>query len=247
MSRSWIVAATLAVLTVGHHTSPVAAKCARVMLVPQVLTHAGDTVPATGGVLVGYGETTDDLGDQYEGHDPARNDDWVLAVGKRKLRPRIEQLAPGLAVYRPGAVRGARLATLTLRDRKGKALASLSLAPRGASAPLPAPAVTAVTSTSSKGFRGRLEQTVTAQLGGAIPAGAAALIAYEVDGATVTPLSWGRVAVGSTGAVVVYDTPGRCSGLPDGMTAPAPGDTVVFAWVDQFGGLSPRSASIKVK
>ena len=80
-----------------------------------------------------------------------------------------------------------------------------------------------------------------------IPDGAAALIVYRQDGATTTALSWARVAVGASSGIEVYASPGKCGTEPDGLTAPAPGDTVALAWVDQFGRRSPLSTALVVK
>ncbi|MBK9036915.1 MAG: hypothetical protein IPL61_37630 [Myxococcales bacterium] len=247
MSRFVAVSLVAALCALGP-TAPANAKCARVLLAPQVLTHAADPIPRGGGVLVGYTSTTDDGAEQFEGHDPAVNDDWVLVVGKRKLRPRIEVLAPGLAVYRPGVIRGARLATLALRDGAGRKLAGFTASTRPTPGLATAPTGATITSVSSQSNRGRDTRTlttVTVTLAAAAPAGAVALIAYA-GGAQSAPIAWGRVAAGAT-AIEIYDSPGRCGSEPDGLRAPAPGDTIALTWVDGFGQRSPRSAPIIVK
>lgn len=229
--------------------SPASSKCARVLLAPQLITHAAETIPARGGVLVGFEETTDDAAEAYADHDPAMNTDWTLVVGKRKVRPRIEQLAPGLAVYRPGVLRSSRATTIVLRDGKGAKLGTFSATARPAPATLPAPVVTKLTSTSVAQNKGRWNGTVTTATAvvDRIPDGAAALIVYRRTADATTALSWARVAVGSAPSIEVYASPGRCGSEPDGLTAPATGDSVVLAWVDQFGRLSPQSAVVVVK
>ncbi len=248
MVRRSSLALALVALALGT-AAPAHSKCARVLLAPQIITHPADAIPPGGGVLVGFTETTDDAAEAFSGHDPAMNADWTLTVGKRKTRPRLEQLAPGLAVYRPGALRGARPTQLALRDGKGGKLGVFSATTRPDGASLAAPIVKRVTSTSAAQSKGRwrgVTNTATAEVD-RIPDGAAALIVYRQDGATTTALTWARVAAGASSAIEVYASPGKCGTEPDGLSAPAPGDTVVLAWVDQFGRRSPLSTALVVK
>lgn len=243
-----LVSVIVAAVALGH-ASPAYPKCARVLLAPQVITHGADTIPAHGGVLVGFAKTTDDAAEAFVGRDPAMNADWTLTVGRRKVRPRVEQLAPGLAVYRPGALRGARPTTITLRDGKGGRLAAFSATSRTGGVDLPAPVVIQLTSTSSAQSKGRwsgVRTTATAVVD-RVPDGAAALIVYRETAGAATALTWARVGAGASPTIEVYATPGRCGTEPDGLTPPQPGDSVVLAWVDQFGRLSPRSTVVVVK
>ena len=157
--RSSLVAVIVALALC--HASPAYPKCARVLLAPQLITHAADPIPAGGGVLIGFTETTDDSAETFAGHDPAMNADWTLVVGKRKTRPRLEQLAPGLAVYRPGALRGTRPTQVVLRDGKGAKVGAFSASSRADAASLPAPSVKRVTSTAVAQDKGRWRGTVT--------------------------------------------------------------------------------------
>ncbi|MBK7074468.1 MAG: hypothetical protein IPH44_19440 [Myxococcales bacterium] len=245
--RSSLVAVIVALALC--HASPAYPKCARVLLAPQLITHAADPIPAGGGVLIGFTETTDDSAETFAGHDPAMNADWTLVVGKRKTRPRLEQLAPGLAVYRPGALRGTRPTQVVLRDGKGAKVGAFSASSRADAASLPAPSVKRVTSTAVAQDKGRWRGTVTTTVVEVdqIPDRAAALIAYRQDGNNTTALTWARVAVGSSPAIEIYASPGKCGTEPEGLTAPAPGVTVVLAWVDQFGRRSPLSTPSVVK
>jgi hypothetical protein len=245
--RSSLVAVIVA-LTLGH-ASPAYPKCARILLAPQLITHAADPIPAGGGVLIGFTETTDATAEAFIGHDPAMNTDWTLTVGKRKTRPRVEQLAPGLAVYRPGTLRGTRPTPLVLRDGKGAKLGVFSASARADAASLPAPTVKRITSTAVAQNKGRWQATVTTTIAEVdqIPARAAALIVYRQGAGNTTPLTWARVAVGSTPTLEIYESPGKCGTEPEGLAAPAPGETVVLAWVDQFGRRSPLSATAVVQ
>lgn len=248
MVRRSSLAAVIVALALGY-ASPAYPKCARVLLAPQLITHTADPIPAGGGVLIGFTETTDGSAEAFAGHDPAMNADWTLVVGKRKTRPRVEQLAPGLAVYRPGTLRGTRPTQLVLRDGKGAKVGAFSASARADAASLPPPTVKRITATSVAQNKGRWRGTVTTAIAEVdqIPDRAAALIVYRQDAGNTTALTWARVAVGSTPTIEVYASPGKCGSEPDGLTAPAPGETVVLAWVDQFGRRSPLSTATIVK
>lgn len=245
MSRLAVVAVAVALSFAG--STPVRAKCAPTLLVAQVLTHSADVIPTGGGVLVGYTYSTDDEGSRRG--DPAVNADWTMTVAKRRVAPRIEVLAPGLAVYRPGAIRGARPAAITLRDGKGKKLGSFSARGRLTAAALPAPIVTSATSVTTSVDYGRyqgMQQTATVVVD-AIPAGAAALVAYTTSSTTPVAIAWARVDASSKPSIEIYSTPGRCGTEPDGLVAPSRSETIVLAWVDRFGQRSAVSAPVKVK
>ncbi|MEZ4403952.1 MAG: hypothetical protein R3B06_28265 [Kofleriaceae bacterium] len=245
-----IVAATVAValgaILVGS-TSPASAKCARVLLVPQVLTHPADAIPAGGGVLVGYSDSTDGGAERYADGDPAAHTDWSMVVGKRRIRPRLEVLAPGLAVYRPTATRTARPQPLRLREADGREVGAFTTTRATRAFAVEAPqlgSVTAVITPSGRRYGGTTT-TVTATVAN-VPADAVAIIAYRAGKGTPLPVSWSRVAAGAT-SVALYESPGRCASDPVGRVAPAAGDTIVVAWVDAFGRRSPMSQPIVVK
>lgn len=249
MARTLSIVTILALaLTAGDAD----AKCARVLLEPRVLTHAADKIPANGGILVGYDSTTDGGADRFAGHDPAVNDDWLLVSGARKLRPKIEVLAPGLAVYQVRPFTRLRAGKLALRDggagrallgtwRIGKAQPSALAAPQPRS-------IASVTTTGNNLGRGRMDTTITTlELSAAPPPGAVAVIAYRGSGAAATPIAWARVTAGAADAIQLYRSPGRCGTEPDGLIAPAAGESIALAWVDAFGRRSPRSAAIVVR
>jgi len=200
------------------------------------------------GAIVGWTATTDGKAERFVGHDPAVNADWGFLVRKRKLRPVVDQLAPGLAVYRAGTATGA----VILREADGTRVGAFTVVADKKPWRVAAPQVTAVTSISAMRDHGRYQAMgtlATVAFAGAIPADAAAVIVYRVEGdkaPTATPITWARVN-GATGPVTIYVTPGRCGSEPTGLMPPAPGQRVVLAWVDAFGRVSPRSAPIKVK
>jgi len=247
MSRLAVVA--LAAALSFAPSAPVQAKCAPTLLAPQLLTHPADTIPAGGGVLVGYIHSRDDDAAAARGADPAVNADWKMTVAKRRVAPRIEVLAPGLAVYRPGAIRGARPTALTLRDGKGKKLGAFSARGRAAAFALSAPTVTSATTVTTTVDYGRYQGTkeIATVVVDAIPRGAVALIAYRTSGTTPVAIAWARVEASSKPAIEIYATPGRCGTEPDGLSAPTTGESIVVAWVDQFGQRTSMSAPVRVK
>ncbi len=249
------MARTLSIVTalaVALAAAPAHAKCARVLLVPQVLTHPGDPIPKNGGILVGWDESTADGAERYVGHDPAVNTDWIMVTGPRRQQPKIEVLAPGLAVYRARPIAAGRSRALVLRDRGagGAKLGTWTATTKTAAKLATAPRARAITTTTtqSTGGRGPREVTVTSlELDAPAPTSAAAVIAYRVVAGQATPIAWARVGPGLPDPIQLYRSPGRCGTEPDGLTAPQPGDEVALAWVDRVGNLSPRSPSVIVR
>jgi hypothetical protein len=226
------------------------ARCRPSLPVPQLLTHAADSIPADGGVLIGWTLSSDGDGASFQGHDPAMNPDWVFTTRKRKAKATLEQLAPGLAVYRATAMRGNRVVAITLRGGKatiGKFQSSTTSV--ASTMPAPKPKALALTTTLRDFGRYQADATIaTLTLEAAIPPDAAAVIVYRVAGTAQTPITWARVAPGPAGGtVVVYSSPGRCSYEPPGLAPPASGDNIAIAWVDAFGRRSPLSQTIVAK
>jgi len=222
------------------------AKCARITLEAQVLTHGGDVIPGGGGVLVGYSLSTD-YDATPKGGDPAYRDDWRFLVKKRKVKPKIEQLAPGLAVLRPGAIKGSKTISVALRDAKGGRVGTFKARSRKAAFTAAAPGVKDLTLTVSSGMRWGDEITATATLDAAPPADAVALIMYLGDKDDSPAISWVNVKGSTATSVVLFQSRSHCGGNPEGMSAPRAADLVSFVWVDQFGRKSARSAATKTK
>lgn len=218
-----------------------AADCAPASLAHQVLSHGGDELPASGGVLVGW-TTSNDWKQGAARVDPAGHADWRFLVGKRKVRPRLEQLAPGLAVYRPARVTGSKPQKMILIDGKGGKLLTLKAGSKKRAFRADAPAVKSITMTRQLQRRGEHVEAL-AELDGAVPAEAVALIVYDDAGAAI---SWVNVRGATATSLLVYTSPGGCGVNPPGMTAPAAGTSVTLAWVDTFGRVSKRSAAVSV-
>jgi hypothetical protein len=219
------------------------AKCARIVLEPEVLTHAADVIPGGGGVLVGYRSSTDWEKASPAG-DPAFDPDWRFLVLKKRVKPKYEQLAPGLGVYRPGTIKGSKTVTVALRDGTLK-VGTFKARKKAKKLALAAPDVSALALTVDGGRRWGDEITATATLAAAPPAEAVGLIVYLGDTADAPAISWANVKGSTSTSVVMFRSRSHCGGNPPGMSAPRAADLVTFAWVDQFGRLSPRSAAVK--
>jgi hypothetical protein len=227
----------LAVGALGFGTDA-GAKCAMQVLDDEVVTHAGDTIPASGGVLVAWTTTHDG---QYATEDPVVHRGWKFREKKKLVRAQMTMLAPGLAVYWPKLPRNKKH-TVTLTGDKGKKLGTYTIAKQVRKSAGLAPDVTSVTRTESQGYRGT-DIEITAHLGTALSADAYGLILYDATG---TALSWRRVDDATATDLVVYASPGHCGVEPPGMSPAAVGDQVTFAWVNRYGQLSATSAAIAV-
>ena len=92
----------------------------------------------------------------------------------------------------------------------------------------------------SKQWRGRKPATdVVVVLGGAAPATAVAIIAYDAKGKA---MSFGAV---TKDELVVYSQH-RCETLPNGTVEPAPKQRITLAWVDENGRVSAKSKPVTV-
>lgn len=229
------LAAALIMIAVG---SDAGAKCAMQVLDDEVVTHAGDTIPAGGGVLVAWTTTHDG---EYSTEDPVVHRGWKFREKKKLVRAQMTMLAPGLAVYSPKLPRNKKH-TVTLTGDKGKKLGTFTIAKQVRKSAGLAPDVTSVTRTESQGYRGT-DVELTAHLGTALSTNAYGLIVYDAKG---TALSWRRVDDPTATDIVVYASPGHCGVEPPGMSAAAVGDQVTFAWVDKYGQLSATSAALAV-
>jgi hypothetical protein len=220
------------------------AKCAMALLDHVVVAHAGDVIPAGGGVLVGWQESRDyDAGLSGSG-DPAMNPGWKFRVRKRNLAARATQLAPGLVVYTPVRLPKGRQIGVQLIGAKGVRIGTFKF---GKKTPgiTEAPSPKTLTVTHRQNFRSTKTDGVV-ELDAPPPKGAYGLVMYEVTASGAPAIAWGPVMDSAATTITVYDGPGRCGTEPDGMRAPAGGAVVELAWVDRFGRLSPRSAQVTV-
>lgn len=222
--------------------TPAGAKCARVYLAPQTLTHPADVIPAGGGVLVGWQQSTSERDERFSGGDPALHTDWRFLIRKRKVRPKVEQLAPGLVVYRPGVIRSSKPEKIVLAEKDGARVGTFKASRKKSAFTAAAPSPSKVVVTRYEGGRWGEDVNATVELSAAPPASAVALILYRDD----KPLSWASVKGVTATSVQIYASDGHCGASPSGMTEPAPGDKVTLAWVDGFGRLSGKSAAIAV-
>lgn len=241
MSRFLIALAAVTVLLAPANVD--AGACARQGLDAAVLTHPDDAIPVGGGVLVGYARLGGlGLGDDY-GTDPTKHADWRFVVKKKKLRPTLTQLAPGLAVYTSKKLTSG--AKLTLADGHGQKLGAFKMARKtkkkaGFTAAAPSGKIE-LSSYSSP--RSGTSWSAMVTFDAAIPADAVAVVVYDTAG---NALTWGNVKNATGRSVNVFSSPGRCAVNPPDMQAPSAQQHVQLAWVDEFGRLSPRSAELVV-
>jgi hypothetical protein len=166
--------------------------------------------------------------------DAAVQSGWRFRIDGAVQAPKIETLAPGLAVYRPPG----KATRAQLEDGGKTVLVKVGF---GQDKPLAlaAPKVKTITHRAARGRRpfARIE----VELGEAVPPGAVAIVLADAKG---TPRSWGRVDAGNARAVALDRT--RCSVLPNGTVESAPGDKVMVFWVDRGGRRSPASSAVAI-
>jgi len=204
-----------------------AADCAMWGLAPKVM-NADLGVPQDGGILVVAAALQQGALDKG---DVAVQPGWRFRGAKGLVKPSIEPLAPGLAVYRlptTGAV--------VLEDTKHAVVAQATglTEPR---ARLATPKVASIRFESSLGRHSAT--TVTVTLDGAPPAGAVVLVVADGKG---VPRSWGYV----TSSTVTAYSSGDCHALPNGTVLSQAGDQVSVFFVDNTGRKSGASKLITI-
>jgi hypothetical protein len=212
--------------------SPAAAvPCRLVQLSPKVMTPATTAIPSDGGVVVASWTDPDSVVTEAT-DDAAVQPTWRVRDGKSRLKPVIEHLAPGLAVYRLPR------STTELEDGKH---AIVFTAKRTADAVerLPAPKIKSVKHEVYKGRRS--SSHVIAEVAGAPPADAIALVI--ADAKKQIPRSWG---VAAAGQIWVHST-GSCAMKPTGTLPTVKGERVVLFWVDAAGRKSEASKVFVVR
>lgn len=208
-----------------------AADCAPADLQTVVITRQDAAVPADGGILV---VSTAGGTRTPEKNAEAVRPTWKLRAGASSSAPKIDVYAPGLAVYRLGAVKGAA----ELLDDDGKAVVKVTPDPAKA-APLAAPNVKKIEylATLSRRSWQRIEVTLDA----APPAGTYAIVIADAKGKGV---SWSAVNAGSTQQFPY--THSDCGVVPNGMSVSSPGETVSVFFVDGAGRRSAASKPLKL-
>jgi hypothetical protein len=225
MLRLALIAAVVAATT---HAA--AADCAMWGLAPRVMNPDAE-VPTDGGLVVAAVPLA---GGPLDKGDVAVQPSWRWRGGKGLVRPSIEMLAPGLAVYRLPA---GPLGAIVIEDAKHAVVAKAS-AVAARRDRLAAPKVASIHHDSHLGRRSRTQVTVT--LDGAPPAGTAVLVLADAKG---VPRSWGGVGAAST--VTVYLS-GDCLALPNGTLPSQPGEQVSVFFVDNLGRKSEASKPITI-
>jgi hypothetical protein len=206
------------------------AKCRAIPLSPVVLTPDHATLVVDGGIVVGA-QSDPQREDMPEG-DVVVQKGWRIKAGKDRVEPKIDSIAPGLAVYRLPATGD----VLELEDAKQKRLVQVHVT-KDTPAPLAAPAVTKIVAT--KITKRRTSTTVEVVLDGAAPKHAVAIVAVDAKGKAI---SWGRV---SGGKLYAYEHQ-TCKIVSPGTVEPKAGDKVTLFWVDVMGRKSPATKPIGI-
>jgi hypothetical protein len=213
-----------------------AGACARYGIAAELRTLPAETIPPDGGVLVGYGQPTEDQ-PAVEQADPSAHPEWRFRVKTskgKKVRPTLVTIAPGLSVYRT-KTRG----KVVLTDGKGKKLGAFTISRKKAAFAATAPVLKKVEIMRYSSSRGGTSVGADATFDGKPPAGAYAVVVY--DSASGNAMSWALTGDNSSSALGIYSSPGRCSSIPPGTEQPSAGQKLEVAWVDHFGRISPHS------
>ncbi len=227
MTRSLLIAAC--VISVAPRVA--AGDCAFTPLHAVVVTRPDATIPSDGGILVA---TTYEAGSAKDKDENAVRPGWRLR-GKTLTAPKIDVLAPGLAVYR--ITFGSQTAPVELEDEDHKVVAKVtgSKAMLARLAP-PKPTSIVYSATMSR----HSSQSITATLDADAPAEAFAIVIADAKG---NARSWGNV---SKGKVQYPYSHSDCGMLPNGTNPPAAGDLVTLYWVTADGRRSEPSKPIKM-
>ncbi len=237
---------SLVLLASAHLAPEAAASCARMEMKAVLLTNRDTRVPVDGGVLVGYGYTTnsEEL-ETTEGRDPSAVK-WTASDAKnRPVALTRTQLAPGLSVLQPADT----ATSFTLQSSKGKTLKSFTHDGKPDPLAAPQPKNLEIVEEPSPSLRWERATTVTLVLGIAAPVGAVAVILYNADSATPTAINFTALADTHDKelALTVYTRGGHCGTSTPGTSYITKGSKITMAYVDAFGRLSPQSKSITAK
>ena len=189
---------------------------------PTLIASAHRRIAGTGGMIVGS---------------RTKLPDWRFRDMNRTVRPRVVQLAPGLAIYHPPPLPGT---DVVLEDLDHGVIARAERALTIGDPP-PPPKVESITVTTTGGDR----RTVLAALASEPPSEAVVAITSRVEGGKLVPMAWTRLN-GQPRAVVLWHTPFGCDETIPTAIEPKPGDKVVITWVDETGRLSEASNTVVV-
>lgn len=164
--------------------------------------------------------------------------DWRFRDINRLLRPHVEVVAPGLAIYHPPPVADPELAledaTQVVRARLPRALV--------AERPLDPPALKRVVFIHEP----RAERTmVLAEVTGKVPEGAIGVVVSRVVGAERVAMAWNTVRTGAAD-FALWHSPTVCQPRVASLIMPTVGETVEIRWLDASGRLSEPSRTLTV-
>jgi hypothetical protein len=216
----------------GSVPSLARADCARWGLAPKVLTPAGAVVPRDGGVVVAA--IPEEQGKLDPG-DAAVQAGWRIRFGSDAVKPPIDVLAPGLAVYRV-AVANAFQVALT----NGDSVLATVRSTRDKLESLAAPKVARVWFEQPRSRRSTTR--IGVELEGDAPAGAVALVMASDQG---VPRSWALAGAGAGRTFYPYSA-GDCRALPNGTLPSKAGDKITLFWVDSVGLRSAATGPIQI-
>jgi len=210
---------------------PASADCAITGVAPRVLTAKDAVIPSDGGILVAAESVS--RGSLDKG-DVAVQKGWRVHIGNDTLKPPIDSLAPGLAVYRVSSPNAYKI---DLEDDQKQVLVSIKPA-KGSADKLAAPKVKKVTyDAKSPDYHGY--EQILVDLDGGVPAGMVAMILADEHGKAK---SFGLVA----GSQVHPYEHHACDTLPNGTVPSKKGDKVVLMWVDESGRVSAATAAFTI-
>jgi hypothetical protein len=230
MHRFVLVTAALALAP-----NAAAADCMMAELTTNVITATDAVIPSDGGILVVSSSTG-----RFDPKNRNKNSDavqptWRMRRDTSVSAPKIDVLAPGLAVYRLPASPAA--AQVTLEDDDQKVVAKVT-ASKDKPAPFAAPKLKKVEylATLSRHSWQRIEATLDAEP----PAGMYAIVIADTKG---NAKSWGVI---SKGVAQFPYTHSDCGVVANGTSVPKPGEMVTVFFVDAQGRRSEASKPIKM-
>lgn len=233
MTRLLALAAVLSLASPASLAT--AAPCPVMGLSPKVLAKPGVTIPSDGGIVVAAESSHGPDDARAAGGEVADQKGWRFRVRRALVAPAaIDIIAPGLAVYRLPA----KAETTELENDAHTVVAKFTVS-KDARPRLSAPNIKQVQYQVSRAGR-RTSTSVTAELAGAAPADAVALVIADANG---KPRSWGSVQGGTS--IYLYSS-GGCGTKPNGTEISNAGDKVTLFWVDSAGRTSPPTKPLTV-
>lgn len=197
-----------------------------------LITRDGATIPADGGVLVGWKP----LVNGPKNDAPARPA-WTF---NGAAATQMVELAPHLVVYSVKAT-----GALAVADPAKAKVATFTRADKAPGRSLPAPNVTKLVLTKHQ-QRWTERREVTATLASPSPPEAVALVTYAMRDKKQVALSYERIPKAGAKVLSAFADADSCGFLPKGIQPPKVGESVTFAYVDQFGRLGAQGAAVKM-